>query len=91
VCCTVAAVQVGLAHATRYDPHQCLVGPRIGQFELVDGERAELFVHHGGGNLHDGIRWLGEVRTSARFICNLPFTPSDLADEPPVRITSSTE
>jgi hypothetical protein len=37
---TVATVQVGLAHAARHDPHQCLVRPRIGQLELVDGERA---------------------------------------------------
>jgi hypothetical protein len=55
---TVAAVQVGLAHAARHDPDQCFVRSRIGQLELVDRERSELFGHDGGGDFHDGYRWL---------------------------------
>jgi hypothetical protein len=68
---TVAAVQVGLAHAARDDPDQCLVRSRIGQLELVDRERGELFGHDGGGDFHDGYRWLmaGRQRGKrARFI-----------------------
>ncbi len=52
----VAAMQVGLAHAARDDPDQHLVRSRIGQFEPVDREGAELLVHYGGGDFHDGFQ-----------------------------------
>jgi hypothetical protein len=52
----VAAVQVSLAHPARDDPDQRLVRPRVGQFERVDGERAEFFAHDGGGDVHDRHR-----------------------------------
>src|SRR5260221_1371959 len=52
---TVAAVQVGLAHAACHDPHQCLVRPWIGEYHLLDREGAELFAHHGSGDFHDTL------------------------------------
>src|SRR5262249_56272678 len=52
----VATVQVGLAHPARHDPHQCLVRPRISQFEPIDRERTEFFGHDGGGDFHDSYR-----------------------------------
>ena len=36
---TVAAVQVGLAHAARHDTNDQLVRPRRGELERVDDER----------------------------------------------------
>lgn len=48
----IAAVQVGLAHATRNDPDQRLVRARIGQLQLFDRERAEFLAHDGDADFH---------------------------------------
>jgi len=49
---TVAAVLVGLAHAAGDDPHQQLVGTRIGEIERLDRERAEALARDRRGDLH---------------------------------------
>ena len=49
---TVAAVQIGLAHAARHDADDHLVRPRLAQLHGLDGERARLFADDGGLDLH---------------------------------------
>jgi hypothetical protein len=49
---TVAAVQIGLAHAAGDDTDDHLVRPRFAQLHGLDGERARPFAHNGGLDLH---------------------------------------
>jgi hypothetical protein len=50
---SVAAVQVGMAHAAGDDFDQHLVGTRVGQVDILDHERRELLADDGGGDLHE--------------------------------------
>src|ERR1700730_4856358 len=49
---TVAAVQIGLAHAARHHTDDHLVRARLAQLHGLDGESARPFAHHGGLDLH---------------------------------------
>ena len=68
-----ARQHVGVAHAGADDAHEQLVGPRVGQLDLLDRVRLVLGAQDGGGDLHEvlearrkGIRTNGAGRARAR-------------------------
>ena len=45
-------VEVGVADAAGDEPDQHLAGPRLGELDLLDGERLAELLEHRGAHLH---------------------------------------
>ncbi len=66
-------VEVGVADPARDEPHEDLAGPRLGELDRLDDERAAELLEHRGTDLHGAI--LRALDARLRFLSNrLPMT-----------------